>query len=91
MAHERGLGRAASAEAGEAASSRIRGAVETRLLALGCRDLRVLTDLSTANLDEPVTVQVECRRDGMPVKGRVVARNGAVVDVDLQTVAQSFP
>ena len=36
-------------------------------------------------------LQVECWRGGMPSKGRVLVRNGAVRDVAVQTVTQMFP
>ena len=73
------------------AGDRIRAQVETRLLQLGYTNLRLLTDLSAARLDTDVEVQVECERRHMPVKGRVLLRNGAIRDVALQTVAQTFP
>ena len=73
------------------ASDRIRAAVEARLLALGYGRLRLLTDLSGATLDEAVEIVVECERDHMPCKGKVVTRNGMVTDVHVQTSAQMFP
>lgn len=70
---------------------RVRGVVEARLLQLGYRDLRLLTDLTGARLEDRTEVRVEATRQHMPVKGIVTVRNGAVVDVALQTAAQSFP
>lgn len=72
-------------------SSRIVAVIEARLLQLGYRNLRLLGDLSGAEFSDEVEVQVEAERNGMPVKGRVIARNGSVSDVHIQTVAQSFP
>lgn len=92
---ERTVGRS-SAPAGEPAivdapSDRIRAAVESRLLSLGYSDLRILSDLTDSTLDSETTVRVECSRQNMASKGRVVTRNGAVVDVDLKPVARVFP
>lgn len=70
---------------------RIRAVVETRLLDLGYNNLRLLTDVSKATLEEQVEVQVECERDHMLCKGKVSTRNGSVVDVQISSVAQSFP
>ena len=65
--------------------------VEGRLLAMGFGNLRVLTDLSRANLDDEVIVLVECHKNGMLYKGRVTSRNGAIQGVDMQSVAAGFP
>lgn len=73
------------------AADRIRAAVEGRLLAMGFTNLRLLTDLSKANLDEEVEVLLECEKQGMRQKGRVRSRNGAVIGVDIQSVAIGFP
>lgn len=70
---------------------RIRMAIETCLLGLGYRDLRILADLSEVGMDEAFQVRIECVKHHMPHKGAVTVRNGGVVDVDLQSVAQSFP
>ncbi len=70
---------------------RVQAVVETRLLDLGYSNLRLLTDLSGVVLEEQMEVQVECERDHMPHKGRVTTRNGAIVDVQIQPAAQSFP
>ena len=75
----------------ESPTTRLRNLVETRLLHLGYHDLRLLGDLSHANLDAECEVLVEAERGGMPVKGRVLVRNGSVRDVALQTVAAMFP
>ena len=95
---DRGLGRvqqqAAPMPAPERESSaadRIRAAIESRLLSLGYSDLRVLTDLTDATLDAEIAVRVECSRQNMVAKGKVVTRNGAIVDVDLSSVAPVFP
>jgi hypothetical protein len=70
---------------------RIVNAVEGRLLQMGFSNLRILTDLRGVTFDGDVEVQVECERKGMPQKGRVLLRNGAVRDVALQTAAPMFP
>ena len=70
---------------------RIRGLVEERLLRLGYRNLRILTDLSEVSLDEEVSVRVECERRHMPCKGNVKTINGGILDVEIHTAAQSFP
>jgi DNA repair exonuclease SbcCD ATPase subunit len=73
------------------AATRIVAIIETRLLQLGYRDLRLLGDLKGVDFTDEVEVQVEAMRSGMPCKGRVVVRNGSVSDVALQTAAQAFP
>lgn len=77
--------------ASEPAGERIRGVVETRLLALGYRNLRLLTDISAATMSDEIEIVVEAERNQMPCKGRVLTVNGEVRDVYLQSVAQSFP
>ena len=75
----------------QTAGERIRSAVESRILMLGYRDVRILGDLGSATLDEHYEIRIECLRGEMPHKGSVVVRNGAVVDVDLRSVVRSFP
>ena len=75
----------------EPAGTRVRALVEGRLLQLGYGNLDILTDLSSLHSDNDVEVQVECERNGMPVKGRVIVRNGSVRDVAMQSAAQMFP
>ena len=75
----------------ESPATRLLTLVETRLLQLGYRQLHVLSDLAHANLDAECEVLVEAERGGMPVKGRVLVRNGSVRDVALQSVASMFP
>lgn len=70
---------------------RVRGLVETRLLELGYRELHLLSDLAHASLEGDCEVLVEAERAGMPVKGRVLLRNGSVRDVALQSAAAMFP
>lgn len=72
-------------------ASRIVELVESRLLQIGYHDIQLLSDLGSADLARDIEVQVECWKGGMPVKGRVLVRNGAVRDVALQTVATMFP
>jgi len=81
----------AVAGAAVSAGERLRAVVETRLLQLGYSQLRLLTDLQNASLEGDVEVQVEAERKHMPVKGRVLVRNGAIRDVAMQTVAPTFP
>jgi len=83
-----------AAPAGAAAESpaeRIRALVETRLFSLGYRRLRLLTDLSSAKIADEVEVVVECEKNQMTHKGKVVACNGEIRDVSLQSVTQAFP
>lgn len=75
----------------ESAGTRIVALIETSLLQLGYRKLRLLGDLSDVQFGDEIEVQVEVERNGMPFKGRVVMRNGSVHDVNVQSVAQSFP
>jgi hypothetical protein len=72
-------------------AERIRTLVEERLLGLGHRKLRILTDLRGASLDEETIVHVESERDGMPSKGKIHTKNGAVLDVQIQSGAPMFP
>lgn len=82
---------AAPAPAAFAAGERIRAAVETRLLSLGYSDLKLLTDLSKASLDDDLEVLVECQKDHVTCKGKVTTRNGAIREVQMQPVTQTFP
>ncbi len=75
----------------ESEGARLLAVVETRLLQLGYSNIQVLSDVSRLHADGDAEVQVECEKGGMPAKGRVLLRNGAVRDVALQTVAQMFP
>lgn len=75
----------------ESPATRIVALIETRLLQLGYRNLRLLGDLSMVQMADEIEVQVEAERNGMPFKGRVVMRNGSVHDINVQSVAQSFP
>lgn len=75
----------------ESAGTRIVALIETALLQLGYRKLKLLGDLSDVQFGDEIEVQVEVERNGMPFKGRVVMRNGSVHDVNVQSVAQSFP
>jgi len=77
--------------AAASSAERIRAVVEERLLSLGYRNLRILTDLSGASLDEEVTLQVECDRRHMACKGQIKTINGGISDVQIHTIVQSFP
>lgn len=72
-------------------AQRIREVVSHRLLSMGFGNLRLLNDLTTASLDDRTEVLVECERNHIGYKGKVVTRNGAVVDVQVQSVTQAFP
>lgn len=88
----REAGPAAAAERSAAsAAEKIRSVVEERLLHLDYHNLRILTDLKNVNLDDELEVLVECERNDMPYKGHVRTRNGNVSDVEIHSVAQSFP
>jgi hypothetical protein len=84
-------GQASGGASARAPSTEIVSVVEARLLQLGYRNLRLLGDLRGVQLTDEVEIQVEAERNGMPCKGRVIAHNGSVSDVHMQTVAQSFP
>lgn len=89
------LAQQAAAPAGEVLAeslpTRLVALVENRLLQQGYHDVNLLTDLANVDLTRDVELQIECWRGGMPVKGRVLVRNGSVRDVALQTVVQMFP
>ena len=72
-------------------AERICAAVEERFFQLGYQKLRILTDLHHVHIEDEVEVQVECERRMMPCKGKVVAKNGTILDVDVHTVVQMFP
>lgn len=75
----------------ESPATRIVALIETRLLQLGYRHIKLIGDLTGAQIADEIEVQVEAERNGMPFKGRVIMRNGSVHDVNVQSVAQSFP
>lgn len=70
---------------------RVQAVVETRLLQLGYGGIQILTDLAQVPAEGECEVLVEAERGNMPVKGRVVVRNGSVRDVSLQSIVQMFP
>jgi hypothetical protein len=76
---------------GDTAGERIRALVETRLLSLGYRNLHILTDLSAATFADELEVAVECEKNQMARKGKVITCNGEIRDVHMQSVAQTFP
>lgn len=67
--------------------------VENRLLALGYE--RIVIVNGQAELDEIAEqggeVLVEARRDGVPCKGKLVVRGGALTDVAMQAAYAAFP
>ena len=75
----------------EPPARRLREVVETRLQQLGYSRVQVLTDLKGASVEGDLEVQVECERNQMVSKGRILLRNGAVRDVAMQSVANMFP
>lgn len=75
----------------ESAGDRVRALVETRLLQLGYGNLQILSELDRVDAAHDLEILVEADRGCMPVKGRVLVRNGAVRDVALQSVVQMFP
>jgi len=91
MAADDGSGSDRQGARNESPATRIVAMIETRLLQLGFRHLRLIGDLSGVQMADEVEVQVEVERNGMPYKGRVVMRNGSVHDVNVQSVAQAFP
>lgn len=80
-----------NAEGETPAADRIRHAVESRLLSMGYGDLRILSDLNDVSLDADTEVRVECSRQNMVAKGKILTRNGSVFDVDLTPIARVFP
>ena len=75
----------------ESPATRVVAMIETRLLQLGYHSIRLLGDLSGVQMSDEIEVHVEGERTGMPFKGRVIIRNGSVHDVNLNSVAQTFP
>jgi hypothetical protein len=82
---------AAPVAASNKLSDRVRALVEVRLLQLGYGNLRILSDLENTDFGGVVEVLVECEKGRMPCKGRVLLQGGELRDVQMQTVAQSFP
>ena len=73
------------------AGQRICAIVEERLFQLGYNKLSILTDLTGVQIEDEVSVRVECEKNMMPCKGAVVTRNGSVVEVDVHSVVKMFP
>ena len=67
--------------------------ITSRLLALGFERVELLTPAATIEklAREGGDVRVEARRDGVPHKGRVRVRGGAVADVELRAAYPTFP
>jgi len=72
-------------------AQRIRDAVAVRLMSMGYGNVRVLSDLTRASLDDRIEVVVECERNLVGYKGKVVTHNGSVIDVQMQSITQTFP
>ena len=75
----------------ESAQERIRSLVETRLASLGYGRVRIVTDLSGADPNDELDIAVECDRNQVAHKGRVLTAQGVIRDVRLHSVTQSFP
>lgn len=75
----------------ESGGARLCALVANRLLQLGYGNLQILTELGDVDFAGDHELIVEAERGQMPVKGRVVVRNGAVRDIALQSVVQMFP
>jgi len=88
---DKGAATSRDAVQAEPPATRIVALIETRLLQLGYRHIRLIGNLADAQMADEIEVQVEAERNGMPFKGRVLMRNGSVHDVNVQSVAQSFP
>ncbi|MFN0244886.1 MAG: hypothetical protein ACKVWV_18540 [Planctomycetota bacterium] len=67
--------------------------VVTRLLALGYERVQLVssTDELAVVAESGGEVLVEARRDGAPCKGRVRVKQGAIVDVAIQSAYSAFP
>jgi hypothetical protein len=72
-------------------AQQVRALIESRLAALGYSNLRLLTDLTRAGIEETLEVVVECDRQQMLQKGKVVVHQGAIQDVQIQSAAAMFP
>jgi len=91
VARDKGAAAGRATVSNESPATRIVALIETRLLQLGYRHIRLIGNLNGAQMADEIEVQVEAERNGMPFKGRVVMRNGSVHDVNVQSVAQAFP
>lgn len=72
-------------------AERICSAIEERLFGIGYNKITILTDLTGVQIEDEISVQVECEKNMMPCKGTVVARNGAITEVDVHSVVKMFP
>ncbi|MBL8723949.1 MAG: hypothetical protein JNK49_07880 [Planctomycetes bacterium] len=75
----------------ESWSQRVCAAVDTRLQQLGYSRIQILDSLAAEDPGQDLELRVEAERHGMPSKGRVLVRNGRVLEVALQSVAAMFP
>ena len=69
----------------------VRALVENRLFGMGYRQVRILSDLPEQAGGEELPVLVECERDSVVFKGQLSVKNGAVLDMRLHSVLQTFP
>ncbi|MBK7877233.1 MAG: hypothetical protein IPJ77_16070 [Planctomycetes bacterium] len=67
--------------------------IVTRLLALGYERIQFVTPVSEVQKLSAADgeVAVEARRDGAACKGRVLVKNGAIADLQLQSAYSIFP
>ncbi len=67
--------------------------VTTRLLALGYERVQLVTPLGELEkfADADGEVLIEARRGGVPCKGRVLVRGGALSDVEIKNAYATFP
>ncbi len=65
--------------------------IQQELQAQGFARVRCVTDLADLPPDEASEVVVECERQGMPHKGKLVVRAGRVEAVRVQSASATFP
>lgn len=86
----------ALATTGAISGSALADRIVTRLLALGYERIQLVTPLAKiAELAEGKAsegeVSIEARRDGAACKGRIFVKQGAIVDVQIQSAYSVFP
>ncbi|MEM7205529.1 MAG: hypothetical protein AAF628_35055 [Planctomycetota bacterium] len=78
-------------ESRESGAERLRREVIQHLEAAGYRNVRIVTAIGESESAEPLELAVECDRQQIAHKGKVLTAAGAVADVRLRSVTQSFP
>jgi len=71
--------------------ARLRAMIEERLIDNGFTDIRIVTDLGQTQPEQEVEVMVECQKDQVAHKGRLLVAAGSILRVNLRSVTQSFP